>query len=144
MLSFNVFANQNLRRSTSPSQAAVRSLHFSQGDKKPVTTTLLVPVAYKCPLSQTFSLHILTNAPGVCVHPPLLLLFGHSLHSLHQECFTTLLQSNDSTLFLKTAGCIPTIPILELDPACPDLIGASLPPVTSHKSPVTCFPPSRV
>src|SRR5882724_3409981 len=35
-------------------------------------------------------------------------------HSLHKECFTTLLQSTASALFLKTAGCIPTIPILEL------------------------------
>src|SRR5712664_2087590 len=35
-------------------------------------------------------------------------------HSLHKECFTTLLQSSASALFLKTAGCIPTIPILEL------------------------------
>src|SRR6267142_6504887 len=30
--------------------------------------------------------------------------------SLHQECFTTLLQSKGPTLFLKIAGCIPTLP----------------------------------
>jgi len=41
-------------------------------------------------------------------------LLARSFHSLHQECFTTLLQSTASALFLKTAGCIPTIPILEL------------------------------
>jgi hypothetical protein len=40
--------------------------------------------------------------------------FAHSFHSLHQECFTTLLQSSVSTLFLKNAGCHPTIPVLEL------------------------------
>jgi hypothetical protein len=34
-------------------------------------------------------------------------LFPRSFHSLHQECFTTLLQSNGSALFLKTAGCVP-------------------------------------
>src|SRR6266481_3546855 len=34
-------------------------------------------------------------------------------HSLHQECFTTLFQSKGSTLFLKTAGCVPTIPKME-------------------------------
>src|SRR6266436_6216580 len=33
--------------------------------------------------------------------------------SLHQECFTTLLQSTASSLFLRIAGCHPTIPILE-------------------------------
>src|SRR6266850_3388227 len=30
--------------------------------------------------------------------------------SLHQECFTTLVQSKGPTLFLKIAGCIPTLP----------------------------------
>jgi len=34
--------------------------------------------------------------------------------SLHKERFTTLLESIASALFLKTAGCIPTIPIPEL------------------------------
>src|SRR6266436_2240101 len=34
-------------------------------------------------------------------------------HSLHQECLTTLFQSKGSTLFLKTAGCVPTIPKME-------------------------------
>src|SRR6266404_1323719 len=33
--------------------------------------------------------------------------------SLHQECFTTLFQSKGSTLFLKIAGCVPTIPKME-------------------------------
>ncbi len=40
-------------------------------------------------------------------------------HSLHQECFTTLLQSKGPTLSLKIAGCHPTIPILELTPSSP-------------------------
>src|SRR6266404_1305919 len=43
-------------------------------------------------------------------------LLARSFHSLHKECFTTLLQSSASALFLKTAGCVPTIPIL----ACPE------------------------
>src|SRR6266850_4323933 len=38
-------------------------------------------------------------------------------HSLHKECFTTLLQSSASALFLKTAGCIPTIPFWNSLPA---------------------------
>jgi hypothetical protein len=42
------------------------------------------------------------------------LSFSLSYRSLHQECFTTLLQSASSTLFLKTAGCHPRTPILEL------------------------------
>src|SRR6266851_2877716 len=33
--------------------------------------------------------------------------FAHSFHSLHQECFTTLFQSDGSALFLKIAGCVP-------------------------------------
>jgi hypothetical protein len=41
-------------------------------------------------------------------------LLALSFRSLHKECFTTLLQSTASALFLKTAGCVPTIPILEL------------------------------
>jgi hypothetical protein len=40
--------------------------------------------------------------------------FAHSFHSLHQECFTTRLQSSVSTVSLKNAGCHPTIPVLEL------------------------------
>ena|SRR5712664_4026241 len=54
--------------------------------------------------------------------------------ALHQECFTTLLQSKRSTLFLKTAGCIATIPILKLHapPASP-LIG--FPPSHPIESP---------
>jgi len=34
-------------------------------------------------------------------------LLARSFHSLHQECFTTLLQSTASALFLKTAGVSP-------------------------------------
>src|SRR6266481_5841432 len=34
-------------------------------------------------------------------------LLARSFHSLHQECFTTLLQSTASPLFLKTAGVSP-------------------------------------
>jgi hypothetical protein len=45
--------------------------------------------------------------------------FALFCRSLHQECFTTLLQSAASALFRKIAGCHPTIPIL----ACPELRG---------------------
>ena len=65
MLFSNVFANQNLRRSISPSPAAVRSLHLCHGDEKSVNATLLIPVIYKCPLPQPLSFDILTNARGV-------------------------------------------------------------------------------
>jgi len=58
---------------------------------------------------------------------------ARSFHSLHKECFTTLLQSIASALFLKTAGCIPTIPILacpedarRVHPACPEVRGERL------------------
>jgi len=34
-------------------------------------------------------------------------LLARSFHSLHQECFTTLVQSKRSTLFLKNAGVSP-------------------------------------
>jgi hypothetical protein len=54
--------------------------------------------------------HIPSRAPSRSERHP---LFAHSLRSLHQERFTTLLQSNGSALFLETAGCHLTIPILE-------------------------------
>jgi hypothetical protein len=41
-------------------------------------------------------------------------LLARSFHSLYKECFTTLLHSSASALFLKTAGCHPAIPILKL------------------------------
>jgi len=41
-------------------------------------------------------------------------LFIRSFRSLLKECFTTLLHSQGSALFLKTAGCTPTLPFLEL------------------------------
>jgi hypothetical protein len=48
------------------------------------------------------------------------LLLALFCRSLHQECFTTLFLSMRSTLFLKNAGCHPTIPIL-VHPACFEL-----------------------
>src|SRR5713226_2359793 len=41
-------------------------------------------------------------------------LFIRSFRSLLKECFTALLHSQGSTLFLKTAGVYPALPILEL------------------------------
>jgi hypothetical protein len=40
-------------------------------------------------------------------------LFARSFHSLHKECFTTLLQSKGFALFPKTAGWVSTLPISE-------------------------------
>jgi len=59
-------------------------------------------------------------------------LLARSFPSLHEERFTSLLQSSDSTHFLKTAGCIPSIPSLERNatqqpPVLP--IPSSLPPI---------------
>jgi hypothetical protein len=43
-------------------------------------------------------------------------LFLFSFHSLHQERFTTLFPSKGSALFLKIAGCMGFLPILEVIP----------------------------
>src|ERR1700681_147702 len=64
MLFSNVFANQNPRRSISPSAAALCSLHLCHGDEKSVNAALLIPMIYKCPLPQPLSFDILTNARG--------------------------------------------------------------------------------
>ena len=53
-----------------------------------------------------------------------------TLVPLSKECLTTLVKSEGSALFPKTAGCTPTIPNLEL--------------ATRHSSLATCFPLSRV
>src|SRR6266478_845155 len=42
-------------------------------------------------------------------------LFLFSFHSLYQERFRTPFPPKGSALFLRTAGCHPTIPVLELD-----------------------------
>src|SRR5882762_2335261 len=65
MLFSLVFANRNLRRSTSLAPAALRPRHIPPRYEKSATATPLVPANYKCPLAQILSLHILTNAPGV-------------------------------------------------------------------------------
>src|SRR6266851_7672633 len=41
-------------------------------------------------------------------------LFIHSCRSLSKECLRTLLKSEGSALFLKTAGCMGLLPIPEL------------------------------
>ena len=65
MLFSLVFANRNLRRSTSLAPAALRPRQIPPRYEKSATATPLVPANYKCPLAQILSLHILTNAPGV-------------------------------------------------------------------------------
>ena len=126
MLFSNVFANQNLRRSISPSPAAARSLHLCHGDKKCVNATLLIPVIYKCPLPQPLSFDILTNARGCgdsgylapYILPALLALsrkkcIANRLFSLRCALFQVpYLVSPVVATLTKTAGCIPTIPIL--------------------------------
>jgi hypothetical protein len=115
-------------RSTSLFPLGVSVFHFRHRDQRPFTTSSLVSSNYKCPLAQLFSFDILTNARG-CMASALpktssrgltssqfATLFCSSSRSLHQECFTNLLQSTGSALFLKTAGCVPTIPILERSP----------------------------
>ena len=63
--------------------------------------TPLVSHPYKCPLPQTLSFDILTNARGCGGYARSLALF---CRSLLQERFTIPLSSTASTLFLKTAG----------------------------------------
>ncbi len=41
-------------------------------------------------------------------------IYPRSLPSLDKECFITLLRSMSSALFLKTAGCTGSLPVLEL------------------------------
>src|SRR6266403_6291075 len=65
MLFSLVFANRNLRRSTSLAPAALRPRLIPPRYEKSSIATPLVPANYKCPLAQILSLHILTNAPGV-------------------------------------------------------------------------------
>jgi hypothetical protein len=88
MLFSNVFvyaeprsANRNLRRSFCPSAAAPCSLPLCHGDEKPISTTLLIPVTYKCPLPQPFSFDIITNALFVDATST----FLNSTHSFAQK-----------------------------------------------------------
>jgi hypothetical protein len=98
-------------------------------------------------------------------------LLALNLRSLHQECFTTLLQSEGSALFLKTAGCslgkhphsskntltrVPspmksatyTAHAKILHPTCPGLKGHRAEddfhqsPVTNHQSPCRPIAPN--
>src|SRR5260370_37828235 len=59
--------------------------------------------------------------------------FLHSCLSLGKECLRTLLKSEASALFLKTAWCMGSFPFRNSSPAT--CFGLSL--VTSHGSPVT-------
>jgi len=126
-----VFANQNPRRSTSLAFVASCPLHFRHHDEKSHTATPLVPADCKCPLPQPLSLHILTNAPGVwgSIRPFLkFYLNSFALNALFRarSRFANPLFSSRCALFqvpylvspllgtlTKTAGCVPTLPILE-------------------------------
>jgi len=104
-----VFANQNLRRSTLLARVAVRLLNFRHHTENPAIATPFVPAAYKRPLPQLLSLHILTNARGV---------WGCA-RSFVALCIKSVSQlfSNQAVphSFSKMPGCHPTIPILELN-----------------------------
>jgi len=97
-----VIFSHHLRRSSLYSPLSV--------DRKPLPLTSL---AAPYPLTPIES-HRYKNHGGRGAPPVFPSLLARSFRSLHQERFTTLLSSNGSTLFLKTAGCHPTIPILEL------------------------------
>ena len=148
MLFSNVFANQNLRRSISPSAAALCSLHLCHGDEKPVNATLLIPVIYKCPLPQPLSFDILTNARGCrgsgyftphilpalltlsrkkCIRKsPVFFALRTLPTSVSCNSFTCHSYENCRVYTNNSHSGTPTSP---------------LPPVTSHKSPVTRFKP---
>ena len=129
MVFSSVFANQNLRRSASRTPAGLHPPHFRHRRKKHVTAIPLVSDNYKCPLAQLLSLHILTNAPGVwgAVLPFLKFYLNSFANSSFITCpsplsspfpfmrLRTLSFSVSCKSFTsKTAGCHPTIPILEL------------------------------
>jgi len=137
MLLSHVFANQTPRRSIFPSSRRAASIPSPSCDEKPVTATPLIPTDYKCPLAQLLSLHILTNAPGVrgAAHPFLKFYLNSVPSNLHSSSlFPRFAQKSQRFLpfvfkayalfhfpypvslvfatLTKTAGCIPTIPIL--------------------------------
>jgi hypothetical protein len=158
MLFSNVFvyieprnANQNLRRSISPSAAAVPSLHLCHGDEKPISTTLLIPVTYKCPLPQPLSFDILTNAPGVWGSTsPFLKSYLNSFCS--QRAFSRKKCICKSPVFFalrtlpSSVSCKPRICHsyencrVYTNNSHSETPASPLPPVTSHKSPVTSMP----
>src|SRR6266850_1238977 len=87
MLSFHVFANQNPRRSTSLAPAVLRPRRFRHNDEKLVTRPNFRPLlSYVCAF-----FHFPYPVTPVFACPPW------------------------RATFTKTAGCVPTIPILELN-----------------------------
>src|SRR5216683_5754619 len=64
-------------------------------------------------------------------------LFARSFRSLHQECFTTLVQSVGSTLFLKTAGMYPNSSHTRTRSCRGRAVIWALGQATSHGSPIT-------
>src|SRR5258708_3592595 len=86
-----------------PARSATR--HHPAGDEKqsPPSSSKTRPYALpvNCDARNSFRFRSYANCR---VSLALCALFARSFHSLLQECFTTLLQSNGSALFLKTAG----------------------------------------
>ena len=124
VLSLFVFANQNLRRSTSQVSAASRLLHFRHVTKNPSLQLLwnlhLQTVTPVSPLESAFTQTAGCRTP----HPPFLPLyllfraksaFANPLFSMRCALFQVPYPVSPLLATLtKTAGCIPTIPILKL------------------------------
>ncbi len=152
MLSWVVNSRRHLR------QAACLN-NFLQLDEKPVAAS---PFRFKglrtlsfSVSSKSFACHSYENC-RVCTnnshsgtppsHPTPLVaslyrspaaLFARSFRSLHQECFTTLVQSVGSTLFLKTAGVYPNSSHSRTRSCRGRAVIWALGQATSHGSPIT-------
>jgi hypothetical protein len=127
VLFFRVFANQNPRlrftRRTlnaiplfphpSISLSPLLATHTSRSQISENTTALSPLLATHtdfAPVTPVFATH--TKTTGVYSNnshfgPSPVSFFARSFHSLRKECFTTLLQSSASALFLKIAGVSP-------------------------------------
>ena len=127
---------------------STRSPVFSYGYKLPSypvhELSSSFSYAYKLPSSQLLSFDILTNAPGVVPPAPPFSCLAPDLRA--ESAFANPLFSIGCALFqvphpvssllatlTKTAGCIPTIPILvypedlrRVHPACPEVRGERL------------------
>jgi len=109
-----LFALSYLMDTVNPSSATIQSSTL------PIPCISLSPSPLPCyplPCTLTLSLEVPNPIPAKRAISPSAALFPHSLRSLHQECFITLFPSSSSALFRKTAGCIPTIPILKPNPS---------------------------
>jgi hypothetical protein len=130
LLSFEILTNARGRRGFSPPSDFQTSQRSNvQRFKSFSVTSLAAPPHLLTPIeSHPYKNH---SGEGVhCIHAALFCPF------LHQECFTTSLQSNGSTLFLRIAGVSPNNS--HFGPArLPRICRAHGTAVTDHDSPVT-------